>query len=72
MNDMYKVLDAIKAMKTLGAADSIQLSRAYNANHKTALNWHEFSDLLDYMNTLGMVKVSGFGRDGQTVYTYLG
>jgi hypothetical protein len=61
-------------LKTLEPGFSgYSVCREFNAKNVTGrfaprYDWHEFSNLLDVLNSRGIVKVVGYGRDGETKY----
>lgn len=68
---------AIELAKTVTTELSCYtLAREYNAKFPPAtrfgprVDWHEFAYLLDELYTAGILKVTGHGRDGQTVYQF--
>lgn len=68
---------AVEIARTVSPLSGYTLARAYNEKFPPAtrfgprVDWHEFSNLLDSLNSRGIVKVVGFGRDGQTEYAFV-
>ena len=72
----YDVIGTVAICKGfIGKFDAMKISHEYNKNVRKnpaaeIVNWHEFSNLLDYMATVGLVKRAGHNNSGMTQYTW--
>lgn len=65
------VVEMIAEMKPGFSGYSV--AREFNSRNVTGkfaprYDWHEFANLLDELNSKKVVRVTGFGRDGETLY----
>ena len=64
---MLTLIDRIRVIDTLatrGKFDSIQMMRIVNKN----VDYHEFGDYLDQLNTKKFTKVVGFNSERMEIY----
>ena len=64
---MLTLIDRIRVIDTLatrGKFDSIQMMRIVNKN----VDYHEFGDYLDQLNTKKFIKVVGFNSERMEIY----
>ncbi len=51
--------------------DGMTLARSFNKQNRTALDWHEFSNLLDQLQGKGILKYDySHTCDGMTAYAF--